>query len=208
MSKHEFVLTSLKDIRTYIETNHYSKSVNCLKISYCFKIINDKGETVGASIYGQQSTTAWKRYVEKEEDLLELRRLCTTDKTKNLLSEFVEFCNRYIKKNSKVKLLLSYADPYNGHVGTIYQATNWIYLGETSSDILLRTPEGKIYHSRAMRTKYKGEFKPFALRLQLLEQQGLLEKVQVPGKHIYVMVLNGKFNFLKKDYPKLNKEIK
>lgn len=201
-----FVVTSLRDIRSYIETYHYSKSVNGLKISYCFKIVNDKNEIVGASIYGQQSTTAWKKYVENESDLLELRRLCTTDKTKNLLSKFVGFCNRYIKKHSDVKLLLSYADPYNGHVGTIYQATNWLYLGETSSDVLLRTPEGKIYHSRAMRTKYNGEFKPFAVRLQLLEQQGLLEKVQVPGKHIYVLVLNGKFNFLKKDYPKLNKE--
>jgi Fe-S cluster biosynthesis and repair protein YggX len=203
-----FEVCKLTEIKQYVECNHYSKSVNGLKVSFCFRIINSTGHVVGAAIYGQQSTTAWKKYVEKECDLLELRRLCTTDKMRNLLSCFVGWCNNYIKKNSDIKLLLSYADPYNGHIGYIYQATNWLYVGETQKDIVLKTPEGKIYHSRAMRTKYNGVLKPFAARLKEMDENGVLERINIPGKHTYLFVLKGKFNFISKPYPKITKEIK
>ena len=37
---------------------------------------------------------------------------------------------KWLRKNRKdIKALISYADPQQGHVGTIYQATNWVYQG-------------------------------------------------------------------------------
>jgi len=37
---------------------------------------------------------------------------------------------KWLKENQPhIKALISYADPQEGHVGTIYQATNWIYQG-------------------------------------------------------------------------------
>lgn len=187
----EFKEVALSEVRNFIETFHYSKSVNGCKVSHCFAAY-ENGKLIGASLYGQLSTTAWKKYATTESAVIELRRLVTINKSKNLLSKFLSWQIRYLKKNSNYEMIISYADPYYGHVGYIYQATNWQYLGLTNSDILLKTPEGKIYHSRAMRTSYKGKLKPFAARLNLLYHEGKLEKVNVPGKHIYKYALKVK----------------
>lgn len=190
----------VKEIRSFIEINHYSKSINGCKISKCFGAYKD-GNLVGAALYGELSTTAWKKYADKEKDVLELRRLVTINKDKNFLSKFLAWQIKQLKKTS-YKLIVSYADPYHNHIGYIYQATNWSYLGTTAKDNLLLTPDGRTYHSRAMRTKYKGVLKPFAQKLQELYDQGLLKEVQVPGKHIYVYSLVGKQVSNPSNYPK------
>ena len=68
---------------------------------------------------------------------------------------------------------------------------------------LLQTPEGRLYHSRALRTKYNGDFKPFVKRLRKLQEDGLsLTEVAVPGKHIYTYALQGKQQPTRLPYPK------
>jgi hypothetical protein len=62
---------------------------------------------------------------------------------------------KWLKKNRpNIKALISYADPEQGHVGTIYQATNWIYQGNRirPNDILLFKweEEGKWQHQRTI----------------------------------------------------------
>lgn len=182
----------LVEVKQLIEQNHYSRSVRGLKVSFCFGLF-DNDALIGALIFGQLSTTAWKKYGETEEDVLELRRMvCVPGAPKNCCSFLIAKAVKYLKRSSKAKVLVSYADPFHRHCGTVYQAANWNYGGKTAPDILLRDPDGKIYHSRAVRTKYKGELKPFAKRLQNLDNVGLLERVPVPGKHIYTFSLVGK----------------
>lgn len=74
--------------------------------------------------------------------------------------------------------------------------------GQTAKDTVLVTPEGKEYHSRALRTKYNGKLKPFAERLNEMNKQGLLRVVEVPGKHIYTYNLKGKHLATMLEYPK------
>ena len=105
-----FEITTLKDIRDFIETHHYSKSVNGVKVSFCFKI-SENGIIVGAALFGQLSTTAWKRFGEKETDILELSRLVTLDICpRNTESWFISKCLKHIKKNTAVLKVVSYAD--------------------------------------------------------------------------------------------------
>lgn len=196
----EFKEVVVAEIRDFINLWHYSKSINGCKISKCFAAYNN-GLLVGAALYGELSTTAWKKYSDNEKDVLELRRLVTIDKQKNLLSKFVAWQIKQLKK-SDYKILISYADPYYGHLGYIYQATNWEYLGQTNKDIVLITPEGKRYHSRAMRTKYNGELKPFAKRLKDMYDSGLIKEEIVPGKHIYRYNLIGVQKSNPNQYPK------
>lgn len=179
------------DIRSYVEDNHYSGSINGVKISYCFKVVAPSGQLVGGVIYGQMSTTAWKRYGDAEDDVLELRRLVLDDQcARNSESRVVGQTLRWLKKNTSVKTVVSYADPHYGHEGTIYKASNFDYLGVTSKDKGYRDVEtGKVYHSRALRTKYKGEYKPFVKRLRDKLDKGLLEPIELPGKHVYVYPL-------------------
>jgi hypothetical protein len=184
---------SLADIRFFIETHHYSKSVNGVKTTACFRV--DYCDTlVGAVMYGQMSTTAWKKFGNFEHEVLELRRLVLVDECpKNSESRVVGWTLRHVRKSMPgVNVVVSYADPHHGHSGVIYKASNFKYLGESAKDTGFRNPiTEKIYHSRALRTKYNGDYKPFVKELRFLKDIGVLEPVALPGKHCYVYQLRG-----------------
>lgn len=185
----------LKDIKKFVEDNHYSHNVNGVKISQCFKVMFNN-ELIGGVIFGQLSTTAWKRFSDSESKVLELRRLVLIDEAgKNSESRVVGFCLRWIKQNMKnVEVVVSYADPMYGHDGTIYKASNFKYLGVGNKDKGFLDPEtGKVYHSRALRTKYKGDYKPFVKKLRKKFVNGLLTEIILKPKHCYIFPL-------KKDY--------
>lgn len=100
----EVKLKSIQDVRGFIEYWHYSKSVNGLRISFVFGLYY-RDNLIGAAIFGALGmASVWKRYVDKEADILELRRLCCIDKTpKNTESYFIGQCLKYISKNSQCK---------------------------------------------------------------------------------------------------------
>ena len=85
-------------------------------------------------IYGPLGmANAWRKYGESESDVIELRRLCCIDATpKCTESYFIGKTQRWLKKNTNYKIIVSYADAYHGHRGTIYKATNFKYEGLTS----------------------------------------------------------------------------
>lgn len=175
-------------IRNFIETYHYSHSINGVKISYCFAVYWGK-ELVGGIVFGQMATTAWKKFSDAEDKVLELRRLVLLDNAgKNSESRVIGRCLQWLRRNIlEVEVIVSYADPYHGHCGIIYKASNFEYLGLSGKDFGFYDPETKrTYHSRALRTKYKGEYKPFVKRLREKLGMGRLKKVELPGKHCFV----------------------
>jgi hypothetical protein len=177
----------LKEVRSFVEQHHYSHSVNGVKITQCFRV-DFYGNLCGAVVFGSMSTTAWKKFSAKESEVLELRRLVLVDEApRNSESRVIGFCLRWIAKNlPDVKVIVSYADPSQGHRGVIYQASNFKMAGTTPNDKGYRDPStGKVYHSRAMRTKYNGDFKPFVKRLRGKLAAGELEVVELPGKICY-----------------------
>ena len=184
----------LSEIRDFVEKYHYSHNVNGVKIAQCFKLLYDN-ILVGGVIYGALSTTAWKRFSDSESKVLELRRLVILDNAcKTSESHVIGKTIRYIKnKFPSVEVIVSYADPMYGHSGIIYRASNFKYMGVTASDIgYLDQETGKTYHSRALRTKYKGDYKPFVKRLRAKLEAGLLKEVKLQGKHCYVYRLERK----------------
>lgn len=58
-----------------------------------------------------------------------------------------------------VSILLSYADGSVGHVGTIYQATNWIYTGASTNDYVYRCDTGEVLHPRTT-GRMRGDLPP------------------------------------------------
>ena len=69
----------------------------------------------------------------------------------------------------------------------IYKASNFKLIGVTPDDKGFRDPEsGKTYHSRALRTKYKGNYKPFVKRLREKLNNGILEEITLKGKLCYL----------------------
>lgn len=181
----------VSDIRDFIQKHHYSKSINGVKISYCFKV-KYKDSLVGAVLFGAMSTTAWKKFADEEKKVLELRRLVLLDNVgKNSESRTIGFCLRYIKKYDKnIEVVVSYADPYYGHIGTIYKAANFKFVGMSGKDKGFYDIEtGKVHHSRALRTKYKGDYKPFVKILRKKLKDGILQPIDIPPKYCYVYKL-------------------
>ena len=70
----------------------------------------------------------------KRTQVLELTRLFIHDGYgSNIESWFISQSFNWLRKNnSEIKALISYASPVEGHSGTIYQATNWIYQGNNN----------------------------------------------------------------------------
>ncbi len=156
-----------REIKEFIEKWHYSKSINGLRISHCFKLLNNN-EIIGACIFGGIAmANVWKKYAKEEKDLIELRRLCCIDATpKNTESFFISKCLKWLKKNTDIKLVISYADQTYNHTGIIYQASNFKKVGFTSSGRVINHG-GRLYHDKTIRTKYKGILKPFAVKVKL-----------------------------------------
>lgn len=187
-------LCDIKEIKDFVEKNHYSHSINGVKIKYCFKV-EANNQLVGGVIFGAMSTTAWKKFANSEKKVLELRRLVLDDSaSRNSESRTIGHCLRTIKKIDRdVEVIVSYADPHHGHNGTIYKASNFAYVGMSGGDNgFLDKDTGKVYHSRALRTKYKGDYKPFVKKLRKKLENGILIPFPLPPKHCFV------FSFIKK----------
>lgn len=75
--------------------------------------------------YSQQKNAS-----SRAKDVYELNRLWLSDKLpRNTESQFIGWCLRELKKKHKNAILISYAEGKMNHVGYVYQATNWTYLG-------------------------------------------------------------------------------
>lgn len=123
----------IAEVRQFIEAHHYSHATSGITPKYCFKVWLD-GRLVGAAIFGlpgMRETIA--KYSEQGRfDLLELRRFCMVDDTpRNAESKCLAVMLRILRKRG-VQRVLSYADPNFGHVGTIYKALGFSFLGQSS----------------------------------------------------------------------------
>lgn len=186
---YEVRLVERKDIKDFMEKWHYSHSINGLISDYCFGMYyNDT--MIGAMIYGRMAmANQWKKYGEKAEDVIELRRLaCINTTLRNAESYFIGKTLRYLKKHSNIKTVVSYADTYYGHEGIIYKATNFKLVGKTAKGRFIMY-NGKHYHDKTIRTKYKGKLKPFAQEVKDALETGEAHYVKTPGKNIYVYKL-------------------
>lgn len=175
-----------KDIRDFIETNHYSKSINGCISDYCFALY-DGNDMIGAMFYGRMAMAGqWKRFGEKSEDVIELRRLCCIDDTpRNTESYFIGHTLRWLKKNTNLKVVVSYADKEHGHVGTIYKASNFTLEGfRKGAKVILW--DGRQYHDKTIRTKYNGVLKPFAARVKAALESGEAVYKTTAGKYCYI----------------------
>jgi hypothetical protein len=69
----------------------------------------------------------------RSNDVYELNRLWLDDKLpRNTESKFIGWCLREVKKILPNAIIISHADGAQGHVGTVYKATNWVYTGTTT----------------------------------------------------------------------------
>jgi len=114
-----------KDAEPWLLKRHYARRM--CPVSHAFGAYRN-GELQGVVTYGTPASAPLREGVagkEWSEHVLELNRLCCVSE-KNLASRLVGQSLRMLPKPS---LVVSYADTAQGHIGYIYQATNFIYTG-------------------------------------------------------------------------------
>jgi hypothetical protein len=89
------------------------------------------------------------RFDLKANEICELVRVAL-DTHRDPVSRIIKIALKLIKdRNPKLKAVVSYADPAEGHHGGIYQALGWAYLGTTpqKNDYIIH---GKFRHNRTV----------------------------------------------------------
>ncbi len=114
-----------KEVKQWLLLRHYARRM--CPISYAFGAYRD-AELIGVVTYGTPSSAPLRDGIagkEWSDRVLELNRLCCVSE-KNTASRLVGQSLRMLPKPS---LVVSYADTEQGHIGYVYQATNFIYTG-------------------------------------------------------------------------------
>jgi hypothetical protein len=89
------------------------------------------------------------------DDCLTLTRLWLADALPlNSESRVIGIVLRSLRKHTNLKFLLSYADPAQGHQGTIYQASGWLYTGLSVVMPLYDLGDGVARHCRSVAQVY------------------------------------------------------
>lgn len=124
----------IKNEETYpwLLQKHYAKRIP--QIMFAFGLY-EENQLVGVVTYGIPASPALcmgicgKEYADK---VLELNRVCLLNNDKNQASFLVA---NSIKLLPKPTIIVSYADTGKGHVGYVYQATNFLYTGLSANRV-------------------------------------------------------------------------
>jgi hypothetical protein len=133
-----------KAVSNFIIANHYSKKV--APISYAWAMQNKNGDIIGAVTFGQSASPYVSISIRGRDSaipVLELNRLAIASNDKNAASKLIGYALRHLPKNM---LIVSYADTGFGHIGYVYQATNWHYSGITKKRTDIYSPSGHARH--------------------------------------------------------------
>jgi hypothetical protein len=140
--------------RRLIEREHYLHSLpggTCLAFGVFIG-----SSLLGALTFGVGPANAYSLVKDaKPDDCLTLTRLWLTDEPpRNSESRVLGIVLRSLKRHTRVKFLVSYADPAQGHLGIIYQATGWLYTGLSEAMPLYDVGDGRLRHSRSLSHAY------------------------------------------------------
>ncbi len=179
------------------ENWHYS---GCIPKSKLAKFgVWERGQYIGSVIYGVGATSDLvKRYGLKQNEGCELVRIALRSHDAPVSKIIAVSLGILRKAFPNLRLVVSFADPAQGHHGGVYQASNWIFAGNTqASDEYIY--KGKRWQGRSFRNSHKG-----------MERHPDVQIVKGSSKHRYLMPLDAAMRAqiapLAKPYPKRAKD--
>ena len=173
------------DAATFAVMNwHYSKAMPKSKLA---KIgVWEDGKFIGAIVYGLGAApNLCKPYGLTQQTCCELVRVALA-KHRTPVSRIVAVSLRILHRDMPgVRLVVSFADPSEGHHGGIYQAGGWVYAGK-SPDARFFVVRGVETHPRTIGSSGWVQSLPW-LRANVDPHASIVSK---PGKHRYLMPLD------------------
>lgn len=173
-----------------VEHWHYSR---CLPAGKSVKVgAWEDGKFIGVVIFSRGATNhIGSPYGLEQTEVCELTRIALRQHV-TPVSRIMAIAVKFLCKQSPgLRLIVSYADPLQGHHGGVYQAGGWIYTGATKAqqEVIVN---GKEMHKRSANAKF-GTIKG-------------LQKGEMKWKHKYLMpldkVMRAKVERLRQPYPK------
>lgn len=162
---------------------HYSRAVPAGKLVKFGVWENNR--FIGATLYGRGATpNLGKPYGLDQTEICELVRVAL-DKHETPVSQIVAETIRQLKEsNPGLRLIISFADPNQGHMGGIYKAGNWIYTGQSDAAKFYKV-HGKTIHPR---TAYSMGKNSLDWLIENIDENA--EGVMMPGKYRFVYPLD------------------
>ena len=163
----------------------------------------EDSQFVGVVVFSRgASANLLKPYGLKQNQGCELTRIAMRQHA-SPVSRVFRFALKMLRKaNPDLQVVVSFADPHQGHHGGIYQAMNFIYTGTTPKAYEYHI-NGKKLHNRQV--SEKGWNKQFG-KIVRCPKPSECTRVAVGGKHRYVYPLTKsvreKVEKLAKPYPK------
>lgn len=128
---------------------HYAQSVPA--VQHAYNIYNSADEWCGCVIFGGgANNNLSKSFGMITGEVLELERVALNGKQEHTSQAVAMALKQLHKDNPLCKIIVSYADHRQKHIGTIYQATNFIYLGISETGNAQYYYNGKWTHVRSI----------------------------------------------------------
>lgn len=183
-----FERCSLSDVSQFVRDHHYAHS-HITAMPFCFRLVQNRilsGVCLFSMIAGNPKAAQVLKGFSDWRDYLELHRVVLLDEVpKNSESRFIGWCLRWLKANTQIKAIVTFADPAHGHSGIIYRASNWLYLGKQKPDRDRIFIDGVELHPKQVYNHY-GTSSLVKLRQMKI---GQITTAPREPKHKYVFIL-------------------
>lgn len=184
---------------------HYAK--RWPSITYAYGLF-ESGELTGVVTYGTPPSSTLRSGLagnENADKVLELNRLCLKYNKKNEASYLV---SRSLRMLPKGRIIISFADTSQGHIGTVYQACNFRYFGLSAKRTDWKVKGKEHLHGQTVADEFRGKPNRAQLMRQKYGEAFYLEPR--PRKHRYIYITGGKpfkklwaeIKYKREEYPK------
>lgn len=128
---------------------HYAKSVP--SVSFGYNVYNGAGEWCGVVLFGNgANNNIAKTFGMIQGEVLELVRVALNGKQEYTSMAVAKALKQLHLDDPLCKIVVSFSDHRQKHIGTIYQATNWLYMGKTITSDTQYFYNGKWTHERTI----------------------------------------------------------
>ena len=173
---------------------------------FCFGLFQGL-DIIGCVVYGKPASPALCIGVcgkDESHKVIELTRLWIEDGTPKNTESFL-IGNSLKMIPDEFDIVVSYAEISAGHVGTVYQATNWIYTGLSDKHVEWRLDGESGKHTRHLFDEHggiDGAKKFYGERMERHERGRKHRYVMFRGTKSRRKQLNSKLRYKVKPYPK------
>jgi hypothetical protein len=201
-----------------VHDHHYLHSSGATQ--YTFAVMaqqkNEHGlveweQLIGCALYGcGLNPNSGGLFGLKNQDVVELLRLFILDDAKRFLnsthigSYVLGQTLSYLTKHTPHHVALSYTDPEQDHVGTVYQASNWTCIGQTNPDYEV-VVNGVVFQQRTLYSYFSTAGINKMKRMVLLDPDLHIERKPLPPKYRYAYVVSSERYMAKRLQQQLEK---